>query len=153
MLCAFVLTAGLASAQQCTKGKAACAKTCTKAEGSASTADIKVVDGSVLSAMAAADILAESDESIVRKECSLTGNISYYKKNVCEKSGKISMDEVKYNDESKAFVNTSPSEVMNDQEAKVIKTADTVDGKVQTAKSGKACCKGKKQCSSKKTGA
>ena len=148
LLSAFVLAAGLASAQSCSKSKAACAK-------KASTASVNVDEASVLSALAAADVLAETDESIVRKECPLSGSISYYKKSVCEKSGSVSMDEVQYDSEANAFVNLSPSEVMSDQEAKVIKTADTVDGKVQSAGKSKkkACCAGKKACGSKKTGA
>ena len=154
LLSAFVLAAGLASAQSCSKSKAACAA--KKASAEASTANINVDEASVLSALAAADILAESDENIVRKECPLSGSISYYQKNVCEKSGKVSMDEVQYDSEANAFVNLSPSEVLSDQEAKVIKTADTVDGKVQSAGKSKkkACCAGKKAaCGSKKTGA
>ena len=149
---AFVQAAGLASAQSCSKSKAACAK---KASTEASTASVNVDEASVLSALAAADVLAETDESIVRKECPLSGSISYYKKSVCEKSGSVSMDEVQYDSEANAFVNLSPSEVMSDQEAKVIKTADTVDGKVQSAGKSKkkACCAGKKACGSKKTGA
>lgn len=170
ILCAFVMTAGIVSAQKaCTSAeKAACAKKCTAAEKAAcakkglKTSEATVAtdvlesdasDSNVMSAMAAADILAEADENIQRKECAMSGNVSYYKKNVCSKSGKVSMDEVKYCTDSKAFVNASPSKVMSDAKAKVIKTADTVDGKVQSTKSTKkACCKGKKKCSSKKTG-
>lgn len=167
ILCAFVMSAGLASAQAktCTKKctaaeKAACAKkgiTCVE-KGTASVADATLESeasaSNVLSASAAADILAETDASISRKECPMSGNITYFQKSECAKSGKVSMNEVKYCTDSKAFVNASPSEVMSDQQAKVIKTADTADGKVQTAKSTKkACCKGKKACSSKKTGA
>lgn len=175
LLFAFAMTAGFVSAQEvaakktCSKAeKAACAKKCTAAEkkacglknaaGTASLTDVTTESeasaSNVLSASAAADILAESDESISRKECPMSGNITYFKKSQCAKSGKVSMNEVKYCSDSKAFVNASPSEVMSDQEAKVIKTADTVDGKVQSTKSTKkACCKGKKKCSSKKAGA
>jgi len=164
-------------AKTCTAAqKAACAKTCTAAEkaacaklgikctskavGTAALAEItqeSEANGSnVLSASAAADLLAEMDETISRKECSLSGKVSYFQKSQCEKSGKISMNEVKYCTKSEAFVNASPSEMAKETEAKVIKTADTVDGKVQsaTASKKKACCKkGKKSCSSKKAGA
>ncbi len=162
LLCAFVLSAGFVTAQEtatktCTKSEMkACAKkgkTCAKTCASKAKADATAsTDTNVLSASAEAELAAEGNEAIARKECPMTGNITYYQKAVCEKSGKVSMNEVKYCTDSKAFVNASPSEVMSDGEAKVIKTADTVDGKVQTTtkSAAKKCCKGKKACSSSK---
>lgn len=169
MLAMFVMMAGFASAQAktCTKPctaaqKAACAKkgiicTSTKAGAATDAASSIVNENSesvqnVLSASAQAELAASKDENIQRKECAMSGNVSYFQKSVCSKSGKVSMNEVKYCTKSNAFVNASPSEVMNEAQAKAIKTADTVDGEVQTAKKGakKKCCAGKKKCSSKK---
>jgi len=175
MVSAQEVAAKKSCAKTCTKAeKAACAKVCTPAEkaacaklgikctskaaGTAALAEVtkeSEANGSnVLSASAAAELLAESDESISRKECSLSGKVSYFKKSECSKTGKVSMDEVKYCTKSEAFVNASPSEMAKEMPAKVIKTADTVDGKVMSAKSSKkkACCAGKKKCGSKKTG-
>lgn len=134
----------------CSKSQAfkSCSKTCSKGATSATSS----TDSKVLSASAAADIAASQDETIERKECAYSGTVSYYKKSVCEKSGKVSKEQVKYCSDAQAFVNASPSNVMSDTQAKAIKTADTVDGAVQeTAKAAKKkCCKGKKKCSSKK---
>lgn len=148
ILFAFVFAAGMASAQSktCTKAeKAACAKSgkvCTKSKASAST------DGEtkVASAMSVADIAAENDETIERKVCGYSGNVSYYKKNVCEKSGKVSMTEVQFDEETESFVNTSPKDT--EMEAKVVKTASETKAKAK-------CCKGKKSksCSKTKEGA
>lgn len=162
-------------AKTCTKAEqAACAKSCTAAEKAACaklgikctskavavaaleqvTNESEASASNVLSASVAAEVLADTDESISRKECPMSGKVSYFRKSECAKSGKISMDEVKYCTKSEDFVNVSPSEMSAEKEAKVIKTADTVDGQVQTTKSKKkACCKGKKKCGSKKAGA
>lgn len=167
LLAAFVMTASFATAQTCSKSKKSCAKTCAAKKASADAATATATDvamegeasaSNVLSAQAIAelaDIAAKNDETIQRKECQYSGKVSYFQKSECAKSGKISMNEVKYCTDSQAFVNASPSEVMSAEgEAKVIKTAETVDGKVQSSGTKKACCKGKKKCSSsKKTGA
>ena len=146
MLCAFMMVAGFASAQQCSKSKAACAKTCTKGKAEAS---VSVDANQVLSAIAQADLAAEANENIERRECAISGKVSYFQKNVCETSGKVSMNEVKYCTDAEAFVNASPSEVMSaDKEATVIKTSETT-----TTTKKKACCAGKKKaCSAKKEG-
>ena len=138
----------------CSAGQKSCAKTCA---GKASASVDATAAPTVLSAQAIAelaDFAAKEDASIERRECSISGKVAYFQKSECAKSGKISMNEVKYCTDSKAFVNASPSDVMSAEgEAKVIKTAETVDGKVQSSGTKKACCKGKKQCGSKKTGA
>ncbi len=166
LLAAFVMTASFASAQKaCSASKKSCSKTCSAKKASADAATATATDvamegeanaSNVLSAQAIAelaDFAAKNDETIERKECQHSGKVSYFQKSECAKSGKISMNEVKYCSDAKAFVNASPSEVMSAEgEAKVIKTAETVDGKVQSSGTKKACCKGKKQCSSKKTG-
>lgn len=158
VLFAFVFTAGLVSAQttstkkECTKEeKIACAKAgkkCDKTKASA-TADAET---KVASALSEADVAAEDDESIVRKVCDYSGSVSYFKKEVCEKSGKVSMAEVQYDNETKSFVNVSPEDVMAEKEATAVKAAAKSGDKAKK----KACCKGKKSkksCSKTKEGA
>ena len=165
VLFAFVFTAGLVSAQttstkkHCTKAeKIACAKagktcdkTCEKACCSKASATASA-ETKVASALSEADVAAKSDENIIRKVCDYSGSVSYYKKEVCEKSGKISMAEVQYDNDLKSFVNVSPEDVMADKEATAVKAASTSSDKVKK----KACCKGKKgkkSCSKSKEGA
>lgn len=151
ILFALIFTAGVVSAQTCTKAEK---KLCTKADAAKADAETKVA-----SAMTAADIAADADENIVRKECAHSGSISYYKKSVCEKSGKVSMAEVSFDEEAKAFVNVSPKDVMGDKEAKVVKASSESKSATKKAccagKDGKACCAGKsaKSCSKSKEGA
>ncbi len=52
---------------------------------------------------------AAIDESIEKKVCSKSGNVSYERKNVCSTSGKVSFTSVEYDAASKKFVNVSPS--------------------------------------------
>jgi hypothetical protein len=147
ILFAFVFSAGMVSAQTCTKAeKAACAKsgkTCIKTGTASADGETKVA-----SALSVAEIAAENDPTIERKVCEYSGNVSFYKKNVCEKSGKVSMTEVMFDEEASTFVNVSPKD-MDEKEAKVVKTAS----ESETVKT-KACCKGKaKSCSKSKEGA
>ncbi|MBT8230212.1 MAG: hypothetical protein KJO50_08125, partial [Bacteroidia bacterium] len=150
------------SAKTCTKAeKIACAKdgkkcdkSCEKAccsKASASAAADAEAETKVASALSEADVVAEGDENIIRKVCDYSGSVSYYKKEVCEKSGKVSMAEVQFDDESKSFVNVSPEDAMADKEAKVVKAAATSGTKAKK----KACCAGKskKSCAKGKEGA
>lgn len=140
---AFILSVGAINAQKvCTKSQAkACAKagvTCIIMEEGSET--------SVASAMAAADLAATNDEHIEKRVCSKSGSISFFKSSTCAKSGKVSKDEVLYDVKSSSFVNVSPSDMISDQEAQIIKTSDKATGKAKTcSKKGKACCASKKK--------
>jgi len=150
---AFVLGMGTMNAQKSCAKK--CAKTCTKAEAAACKAAgitcIILEEGSttsVASAMAAADLAAESNMDIEKSVCSKSGKVSFYQKSVCSKSGKVSKEEVLYDVKSSSFVNVSPKDMIQAQEGKVVKASEKTAGKA------KACSKsGKKCCASKKTGA
>jgi len=146
LLCAFVLTAGIATAQDAGAKKSCsktCAKKCTNAKASASTDS----ETKVASALSAADIAAEQDESIQKKVCDITGSVAYFQKSVCAKSGSVKMTEVHYDETANSFVNVSPRDVMSaEKEGTAVKAASvTSDAKAKT----KACCKGKKACSKK----
>ncbi len=105
LLCSFVLVAGMMSAQSTKKScSKKCAKTCSKAKAQAAVEDDAT---KVASALSAADIAAEADESISKKVCSVSGSTSYYKESTCAKSGKISLAEVTYDEESNTFVSAA----------------------------------------------
>ena len=140
-------------AQSCSKSKAtaasskSCAKKCTKA-----------TKAKVASAVMEADVIAAEDETIEKKECAVTGSVAYYKKSTCEKSGKVSMEEVQFDAESKEFVKVASVSLENEiapadeKMTKKASCAKTVkaDGKACCSKDGKCakdCCKGKKVAS------
>lgn len=125
------------NAQACNKtGK----KCCAKKSQSMSEADAKVDAASMTADIAAADDLASKDENIQVRVNATNGEKSYYMKSTCEKSGKVSWDEVKYCGESKKFTKVASASMERDLEE-----AASVDGMK------KACCaKGeKKSCCSK----
>ncbi len=145
-LFAFVLSAGLITAQDAAVKKS-CSKTCAKAcEAKKASASVDT-ETKVASAETAAVIAAAEEAGIERKVCDVTGNVSYYKKTTCEHSGSVKMTEVKYDNSSNAFVNVSPMDHMNEGEAKVVKTSEKTSAKAKTcSKSGeKACCASKKK--------
>jgi len=142
-----VLSVGAINAQKvCTKSQAkACAKVCAKA-GITCIIMEEGDETSVASAMAAADLAATNDEHIEKRVCSKSGSISFYKSSTCAKSGKVSKEEVLYDVKSSSFVNVSPSDMISDQEAKIVKTSKETAGKAKTcSKKGKACCASKKK--------
>jgi len=141
----FVLTAGFLSAQTTAKKSCAktCAKTCTSKEKMSSTEvqpEIKVAiantdtETRVASAISEADIAAEADENIERRQCEITGTVGYYSKKTCSVSGKVSYDEVVFDGDSNSFVSAGQ-----------VKAA-TKESKAKTCtKSSKACCASKKK--------
>lgn len=144
LLFAFVLTAGMVSAQDAGVKKScakSCAKTCSKSKASASLDS----ETKVASALAAADLVAEKDGSIEKKVCDMTGSVSYYKKSVCEKSGSVKMTEVEFDADKNSFVNVSPKEMMAEKEGTAVKAAS----KSADASPKKKCCAGKKSCKKK----
>lgn len=146
LLCAFVLTAGMATAQDSGAKKSCaktCAKTCTKSKASASVDS----ETKVASALSAADIVADQDESIQKKVCDITGSVAYFQKSVCEKSGSVKMTEVTFDETANAFVNVSPRDVMSAEKEGTAVKAASVSSDAKSKK--KACCAGKKACKKK----
>ena len=133
LLFAVVAFVGSTATAQCTKSK----KACTKAK----TTSVSTANELPACSTKAAAMLASQDENIEAKTCSKSGTVSYYKKNVCERSGKVSLNEVKFCSTAKGFVNVAPS-----TDAKAVNVSDTSAKKKACAKS---CAKSKKACSSK----
>ncbi len=132
-LFSFVLVAGMASAQSCSKSakKACCAS-------KAKTAAVQTTPTTqVASVIAEADALAMADETIEKKVCSASGKVSYHQKSVCAKSGKISSSEVMYDAEEKAFVNAATNNMVK---------STTAEAATVGKKEVKACTKGAKSC-------
>lgn len=137
-------------AKECTKGAAA--KCCASKAKTASTAS---VDTKVLSAALS---LAETDATITKRVCAESGSTAFYKKAVCETSGKISYNEVQYDEAKMQFVNVSPNDIGDANEGKMYNVVNKTDVNSQTAtKAVAADGTGekvmKKACSSKKEGA
>lgn len=136
---AFALTAN-AQDKACCAGKktAAKAETCTKAD------------------QATLEKAAAADASIV-KQVADNGEVKYLRKEVSEKSGKVSYTEVEFCTKSKKFVNVSPSEgsaTSCTKDAKATKVASK-DGEKACCSGGekKACCAGGKKAKVSKTSA
>ena len=139
ILVAFVLSAGLVSAQDANVGKT-CAKEgkvccASKAKASAS-ADTKVA-----SAMSAADIAAEKDENIEKKVCDMTGSVSYFQKTVGD-AGTVQMTEVTFDEENSTFISTAEA---NTTSVKTAEKSAEIGEKKACAKTGKSCCASKKK--------
>ena len=137
LLFAVLCFAGLGTANaQCTKGKKACAKKSVQATSN---------DAETFAMNAALE-----DETVERKVCSKSGNVSYHQSSTCAKSGAVSVNEVQWCTKSNKFVNVSPSEGM-------AKPACSKGAKASCSKSAgaKACCAGgaKAACCAKKGGA
>jgi hypothetical protein len=119
------------NAQSCCSKKSADAKTCSaKSEKSTKVAAMYLE----------ADKLAEADENIKKRVCSISGNISYYQKVTNEESNLDEWVEVKYDEDQKQFTRVAS--------AMVVRELEKVDAKAKNKK--KACCsKGAKSCSKK----
>jgi hypothetical protein len=139
---AFFMSVGAINAQK------VCSKADAKACAKAGVSCIIMEDGSatsVASALSEASIAADKDQSVEKSVCSKTGAISFFKSKTCEVSGKVSKEEVLYDVKSASFVNASPSDMISDQEAKVVKTSKTTTKSAKTcSKKGAACCASKK---------
>jgi len=143
LLFAVVCFAGLGTANaQCTKAKkAACAKKSVQATSN---------DAETFAMKAALE-----DETVERKVCAKSGNVSYHKSSTCAKSGAVSVNQVQWCTKSSKFVNVSPSEgaakpACTKGAKKCTKAEKAACAK--SAKAGKACCAGAKEagCCAKK---
>jgi len=141
---AFLLFAGMTvSAQSSSKS---CSKTCTHSESA------KSVSSDVSTDSNQAVVAADNDESIEVRTCEHTGNLSFYKKDVSEKSGNVSYTEVEYQEGNGEFaVLVKNDEVKSTPKAKKFRPS-TKKSSCSSAKNKKGCCSsksGKKSCSSK----
>lgn len=127
--------------KKCTKAESA--KCCAK-KASASTA-ISADNTQVLG-------VAMKRQNVTKRQCAETGAVSYFQKEVCEKSGKVSYNEVEFDAEQNQFVNKSPNDIGDANQGNVYKMANTEAANTADVKTKKACSKkeGVKCCASKK---
>jgi hypothetical protein len=106
----------------------------------------------------AAAKLASASTDIEAKVCDESGKVSYVRNTTCEKSGKTAATEVKYCDESKAFVNVSPSQSSAEKScssksgAKAVQTSVAGEKKANCTKDKTSCTGDKKSKSSASSG-
>ncbi|MEM9545750.1 MAG: hypothetical protein AAGA77_07245 [Bacteroidota bacterium] len=141
----FLMFAGVAVNAQSTKtcSKKASAKCCASKKGATTSAETTTTTR-VASAMTEADVAAEADENITTRVCGISGTKSYYQKSVCEQSGKVAWDEVKYCGQSKKFTKVASASMEKDVQTGEVKN---MEAKKQCTKGAKAC---KKTCTAKK---
>ncbi len=145
-LCLLMFAGVAVNAQSCSKkSKKACKATCAKKKAM-KTADAET---KVLSAMADADVAAEADENIQIRECAVSGTKSYYEKSVCEKSGKVSWNQVEFDAENKVFTRVASASADSAMDAPIEEADATV--KKCTKAEKKACAKSGKKCSKAKS--
>lgn len=102
----------------------------------------------------AAAKLASMDETIERRVCEKSGNVSYWQKSTCEKSGNVSFTQVSYDASANKFVNVSPEEVHGKSSSAKSCCAGGASAKgVSSKKSCSSASKGGACCSSKKASA
>ncbi len=109
------------------------AQTCPYAKKNASSASTEVSSDYAHTVAAA----AEMDETIEKRVCEKSGNVSYERKNVCSTSGKVSYTSVQFDASTKKFVNVSPS----DAKASGKKACCTA-GAAKTSGKKAGCCAG-----------
>ena len=137
----FLMMVGTAASAQKACTKKAGAKCCA----SKKTAAVDTKTTRVASAMTEADVIAESDENIATRVCEVSGSKAYYQKSVCEKSGTVAWEEVKFDDNSKKFTKVASASMEKDVETGAVKAT----AKKECAKGAKAACCSKKKASSK----
>ncbi|NNF34701.1 MAG: hypothetical protein HKN68_11355 [Saprospiraceae bacterium] len=97
--------------------QAQCSKTCTK-KATKTTSVSEKADTKVAAAYMEADKIAEANENIERRECAVSGKVSYFEKATCATSGKISWEEVQYDTEKKSFTRVASAVMEKGAEAK-----------------------------------
>ena len=146
LVCFLFIGSMSVNAQACKKsGKKCCAK---KAQ-SMTKADTKVAAASMSADISPADELAEKDENIQVRVNAENGEKSYYMKSTCEKSGKVSWDEVKYCNDSKKFTKVASASM--ERELEEAAPANVKKKACCSKDEKKACCaKGEKKSCTKK---
>lgn len=109
-LCLFMIAGITVQAQSCSKK---CTKKTTTTTSVKEKADTKVA-----AAYMEADKLAEANENIERRECAVSGKVSYFEKSQCAVSGKVAWEEVQYDAENKSFTRVASAVMEKGAEAK-----------------------------------
>ena len=129
-----------------------CSKPCTKSKVCAKKGKTTVDAGAISIDDAQIAKLASLDETIERRQCAKSGTVSYFQKNTCAVSGKVSFQEVTYDAKTAKFVNVSPSGMgaAASDSANTMNKSGTVKKACCASGAEKACCASKKACSGKK---
>jgi hypothetical protein len=136
-LSAFLMVAGLVSAQTCTKapGKACCSKTASAA--------VQTEGGTqVASVIAEAEAVASTDESIIKTVNEVDGFVSFQRKSVCAMSGAVKMENVNFDPATKSFVSAEGQSVQSEVDARSINAA--TEAATEGVEKPKCCAKGAK---------
>jgi hypothetical protein len=125
---------------QCNKSasKACCA---SKSAAASTTSAVSISDVDA--------VIAASNGSISKRMCEHSGTVSYFEKSVCTTSGKISWDEVQFDNEKKTFTKVASASMEKDENGVKVETKACA-GKAEA----KACCKkdSAKACAGTKQG-
>lgn len=131
----FMFTLVVVNAQCAKSASAGC---CASKAKATTSADVKAVDNIVANA---AEIAADADQNIQKRQNPETGELTFFQKAVCTESGKISWNKVSFDETSKTF--TQVASVMMEKTAEgakeVKKEASCEKG------AAKACCSAKKE--------
>jgi hypothetical protein len=146
LFAAFLMMAGVAVNAQ-SDAKKSCDKPCTHSE-KASSVEVSTDASTALMA-------ANKDENIEVKTCEDSGTVSFYRKDVCAQSGKVSYTEVEYQEADGTFaVKASNEEKVNTAPA-VKKSSCSPSAKASCgskASGDKGCCSSKATKASLKKG-
>ena len=134
------LFAGVAVQAQSKSCSKACAKTCESKKASTTK---------VASAYMEADKLASADESIERRECAVSGTVSYYQKSECAVSGKVAWDEVKFDKEAKKFTKVASASLEKDLKTGEVKAEKECTPAEKAKCAAKCSAADKAKCASK----
>lgn len=96
---------------------------------------------------------AAAESGIIQKVSPVSGQVSYYRKDVCQKSGKVSLTEVQYCTKSSKFINAASNERTNCLKTKsdCVKEARTTETSSAGERSGDCTPAQKAACSSAAT--
>ena len=107
----FVGVAAQAQSKSCSK---VCAKTCESKQASKTK---------VASAYMEADKVAAADDNIQKRQCAVSGTVSYYQKSTCAVSGKVTWDEVEFDGEAKKFTRVASASLEKNPETGEVKSS------------------------------
>jgi hypothetical protein len=142
VLSCFVFLAGFVVVNaQCAKDAASAKACCSSKTSTAANVDTK---NSAIVANAA-EVAAAADATIQKRQNPESGEMSYFQKSVCSESGKISWNEVKFDESNKKF--TQVASVMMEKTAEG--TKEIKKEACGSKDAAKACCSAKKESGTK----
>jgi hypothetical protein len=137
----FFLFVGLSAQAQ------SCLKTCTKAKTTTTDASKKASDTKVAAAYMEADKIASTDENIEKRECAVSGTVSYFEKSKCPVSGKVTWEEVEFDSEAKKFTKVASASMEKDPSTGEIKAKQECTPEEKAKCAAKCAAKAKTKAS------